>query len=150
MDSYLSAQRPTIFQQVGVLIYVFDIETQEKSKDLEYYRDCIDGLRQFSPNASVFLLIHKMDLVRDKQPTFEKRKRELEEASGDIHVSVFGTSIYDESLYKVRAGFCAISSLSLPLGMVTHRPHAHSQRRRAAQASVYLCKSVQRDRSHPL
>ena len=56
MDSYLSAQRPTIFQQVGVLIYVFDIETQEKSKDLEYYRDCIDGLRQFSPNASVFLL----------------------------------------------------------------------------------------------
>lgn len=114
MDSYLSAQRPNIFQQVGVLIYVFDIETQEKSKDLEYYRDCIDGLRQYSPNASVFLLIHKMDLVRDKQPTFEKRKRELEEASGDIHVSVFGTSIYDESLYKVRGGFCAISSLSLP------------------------------------
>src|SRR6266576_2096866 len=73
MDSYLSTQRPTIFQQVGVLIYVFDVETQEKSKDLEYYRDCIDGLRQYSPEASVFLLIHKMDLVRDKQGTFEKR-----------------------------------------------------------------------------
>ena len=104
MDSYLTTQRSTIFQQVGVMIYVFDVETREMGKDLEYYRDCMMGLKQFSPDAAVFLLVHKMDLVRKpRQPTFDKKKQELQEASGDTNISVFGTSIYDETLYKVRS-----------------------------------------------
>ncbi|RDB21394.1 Ras-related GTP-binding protein A [Hypsizygus marmoreus] len=101
MDSYLTTQRSTIFQHVGVMIYVFDVETHGMSKDLEYYRDCLDGLKNFSPDANVFLLVHKMDLARQpKNLTFDKKKRELEEASGESAVTVFGTSIYDESLYK--------------------------------------------------
>ncbi|KAJ6531202.1 Gtr1/RagA G protein conserved region-domain-containing protein [Mycena capillaripes] len=105
MDSYLTTQRSTIFQHVGVLIYVFDVETHEMHKDLEYYRDCLDGLRQFSPEAAVFLLVHKMDLARDKGATFERKKKELLEHSekqGQVSpsVTVFGTSIYDESLYR--------------------------------------------------
>jgi Ras-related GTP-binding protein A/B len=102
MDSYLTTQRSTIFQHVGVMIYVFDIETREMNKDLEYYRDCLEGLRQFSPEAAVFLLVHKMDLVREpKSIMFERKKKELQQASGDVGVTLFGTSIYDESLYKV-------------------------------------------------
>ncbi|KAJ7940174.1 Gtr1/RagA G protein conserved region-domain-containing protein [Mycena leptocephala] len=105
MDSYLTTQRSTIFQHVGVLIYVFDVETHEMRKDLEYYRDCLDGLRQFSPEAAVFLLVHKMDLARDKGATFERKKKELQEHSEKqgqpiTSVTVFGTSIYDESLYR--------------------------------------------------
>ncbi|PPR06425.1 hypothetical protein CVT26_004837 [Gymnopilus dilepis] len=101
MDSYLTTQRATIFQHVGVMIYVFDVESREMGKDLEYFRDCMAGLKQYSPEAAVFLLVHKMDLVREpRQPTFLKKKQELEEASGDTPVSVFGTSIFDESLYR--------------------------------------------------
>ncbi|KAG5645066.1 hypothetical protein DXG03_007156 [Asterophora parasitica] len=101
MDSYLTTQRNTIFSHVGVMIYVFDIESQGTNQDLEYYRECMEGLKQFSPNAAVFLLVHKMDLAREpKSEVFEKKKKELEEASGDGVVTVFGTSIYDESLYK--------------------------------------------------
>ncbi|KAF8891207.1 Gtr1/RagA G protein conserved region-domain-containing protein [Infundibulicybe gibba] len=101
MDSYLTTQRPTIFQHVGVMIYVFDVETREMGKDLEYYRDCLDGLRQYSPEAAVFLLVHKMDLLREPRAAiFDKKKQELEDASGAGDVTVFGTSIYDESLYK--------------------------------------------------
>ncbi|KAG6916646.1 hypothetical protein DXG01_005932 [Tephrocybe rancida] len=101
MDSYLTTQRSTIFQHVGVMIYVFDIESQGMNKDLEYHRDCMEGLKQFSPEAAVFLLVHKMDLAREpKNAVFEKKKKELEDASGDGAVTVFGTSIYDESLYK--------------------------------------------------
>jgi Gtr1/RagA G protein conserved region len=103
MDAYLTAQRSTIFQHVGVMIYVFDVETREMHKDLEYYRDCLDGLQQFSPGAAVFLLIHKMDLVRGNKATvLEKKKTELRLATGDVRTSMFGTSIHDESLYKVR------------------------------------------------
>lgn len=101
MDSYLTTQRSTIFQHVGVMIYVFDVESREMGKDLDYYRDCLDGLRQHSPDAGVFLLVHKMDLVKTKGGLLEKRKKDLEEESKGVDVVVFGTSIYDESLYKV-------------------------------------------------
>ncbi|KAE9397382.1 hypothetical protein BT96DRAFT_921568 [Gymnopus androsaceus JB14] len=101
MDSYLTTQRTTIFRDVGVMIYVFDAETREMNKDLEYYRDCLEGLTQCSPEAAVFLLVHKMDLVREpKSGMFEKKREELQKASGDLVITVFGTSIYDESLYR--------------------------------------------------
>ncbi|KAI0269955.1 Gtr1/RagA G protein conserved region-domain-containing protein [Gloeopeniophorella convolvens] len=101
MDSYLSTQRSTIFQQVGVLIYVFEIGARDATKDAEYYRDCLDALQKYSPDAAVFLLVHKMDLVTgDKTTVLERRTRELQAESGAVTVRVFGTSIYDETLYK--------------------------------------------------
>jgi Ras-related GTP-binding protein A/B len=102
MDSYLSTQRSTIFSHAGVMIYVFDVESREMAKDLEYYRDCLDGLSQFSKDASVFLLVHKMDLVRESERSviFQRKVAELEKASGDFPIKVLGTSIYDETLFK--------------------------------------------------
>ncbi|KAL9715351.1 GTP-binding protein gtr1 [Leucoagaricus gongylophorus] len=100
MDSYLTTQRSTIFQSVGVMIYVFDVESHETTKDLKYYRDCLDGLRYHSPEAAIFILIHKMDLVREPQQILDKRRQELEEASGDVPISLFGTTIFDQTLYK--------------------------------------------------
>jgi Ras-related GTP-binding protein A/B len=103
MDSYLTTHRSTIFQHVGVMIYVFDVESREMHTDLEYYRDCLDALRSFSADAKLFLLVHKMDLVHEpKHVLFDKKKEELTAASGDMEITVFGTSIYDETLYKVR------------------------------------------------
>jgi Ras-related GTP-binding protein A/B len=103
MDSYLSTQRSIIFSHVGVMIYVFDVESREMEKDLEYYRDCLEGLSQFSKDANVFLLVHKIDLVRDteRNAVVQRKAAELEKASSETPVKVFGTSIYDESLYKV-------------------------------------------------
>lgn len=134
MDSYLTTQRSTIFQHVGVMIYVFDVETHEMHKDLEYYRDCLDGLRQFSPEAAVFLLVHKMDLARDKGATFDRKKKELLERSekpGQVSpsVTVFGTSIYDESLYRVGV-LLFLSSSAVYLRNSRHGPASciHSYR----------------------
>ncbi|KAI0705893.1 Gtr1/RagA G protein conserved region-domain-containing protein [Cytidiella melzeri] len=101
MDSYLSTQSATIFSHVGVLIYVFEVESRSIARDLEYYTECLTALRKYSPNAAVFLLVHKMDLVRlPKATMLEKRTSELRQASGDTEIIVFGTSIYDESLYR--------------------------------------------------
>ena len=126
MDSYLSTQRSTIFQHVAVLIYVFDIETREALKDLEYYRDCIDGLKKYSSEADVFLLVHKMDLVReDAGGVLAKKRTQLEQESSDLAVTVFGTSIYDESLYRVRYIIfpCQLLTPNLfPLGLVPDCP----------------------------
>ena len=125
MDTYLSTQRSTIFQHVAVLIYVFDIETREALKDLGYYRDCIEGLKKYSAEANVFLLVHKMDLVReDADDVLAKKRAQLEQESAGLTVTVFGTSIYNESLYRV----CHLTScpqLLTPglytLGVVSYR-----------------------------
>ena len=144
MDAYLTAQRSTIFQHVGVMIYVFDVETREMHKDLEYYRDCLDGLQQFSPGAAVFLLIHKMDLVRGNKATvLEKKKTELRLATGDVRASMFGTSIHDESLYKVRPDFPTPSRYPFHyLGMVKHRTYPDTQRGCAIKAPYNFCRGV--------
>ncbi|KAK4164297.1 putative GTP-binding protein [Cladorrhinum sp. PSN259] len=63
MDNYLSQQRTHVFSNVGVLIYVFDIKSGEWERDLGTYVNIITALVQFSREAQVFILIHKMDLV---------------------------------------------------------------------------------------
>ena len=126
MDSYLSIQQSTIFQHVGVMIYVFEVETRNMDKDLNYYKECLEALQRYSPNAAVFLLVHKMDLARGpKAETLARKSKELKEASGDVEVTVFGTSIYDESLYNVSrhtqlliitSNICALPVIRLGLG----------------------------------
>jgi Ras-related GTP-binding protein A/B len=104
LDSYLASQRNTIFRDVGVLIYVFDVETRDFERDISYYIECLDACRKNSPEADIFVLIHKMDLVtggkRERTRAFELKKRELDKYSGSTPIKMFGTSIWDETLYK--------------------------------------------------
>ncbi len=53
--------------RLQVLIYVFDIESHERKKDLENFANCLDAIKQNSKNAHVFCLIHKMDLVQKEE-----------------------------------------------------------------------------------
>ncbi|KAK0739472.1 Gtr1/RagA G protein conserved region-domain-containing protein [Apiosordaria backusii] len=63
MENYLSQQRAHVFSNVGVLIYVFDIESRDVERDLATYVNIISALVQYSRDAQVFVLIHKMDLI---------------------------------------------------------------------------------------
>lgn len=63
MENYLANQRHNIFRNVEVLIYVFDVESREQEKDIHYYQSCLDAILQNSPDAKIFCLIHKMDLI---------------------------------------------------------------------------------------
>ena len=67
MENYFASQRDNIFRNVEVLIYVFDVESRELEKDMHYYQSCLEAILQNSPEAKVFCLIHKMDLVQDDQ-----------------------------------------------------------------------------------
>jgi len=103
MENYFESQKDQIFRNVEVLIYVFDIESHERKKDLEYFSNCLDAIKQNSKNAQIFCLIHKMDLIQkeeDKQKIFEERSAELQKIAEPMHLTAFGTSIWDETLYK--------------------------------------------------
>ena len=67
MENYFTSQRDNIFRNVEVLIYVFDVESRELDKDMHYYQSCLEAILQNSPEAKIFCLIHKMDLVQEDE-----------------------------------------------------------------------------------
>ena len=103
-ENYLTSQKPYVFSEVGVLIYVFDIESREFEQDLTTYSAVINALQEYSPRAAVFCLVHKMDLVQ-----IEYREKLLRERTDHIRqrsesfkrtVQTYGTSIWDQTLYR--------------------------------------------------
>lgn len=103
MENYLSAQRDHVFRNVEVLIYVFDVESREFDMDLHTYESCLEAIRENSPKARVFCLIHKMDLVQEemKDYIYQERSKILYKRSENLETMILATSIWDETLYKV-------------------------------------------------
>lgn len=104
-----------------MLIYVFDMTSTEWEKDLHYFEDNLAALRENSPDAGVWVLMNKMDLVDSEDPKrtkYQERRDEVlalnEKLSKDVDGAgpcrCFPTSIWDESLYKV--SYLALSKLT--------------------------------------
>ena len=114
VESYLAGgkdgERQKVFSGVGVLIYVFDVESREfetdgqSSKDLDTFAAIIKALEQNSPQARVFALVHKMDLVQTeyKERVLEDKAQAIRRRSGRFAKTIrtYGTSIWDQTLYK--------------------------------------------------
>ena len=66
MENYFTSQRDNVFRNVEVLIYVFDVESRDIEKDM-HYQSCLEAILQNSPDAKVFCLVHKMDLIPEDQ-----------------------------------------------------------------------------------
>ena len=116
MEQYFESQRDHIFQNVGVLIFVFDVTSKEFQVDLEHYMNCLSALTDLSENAKIFVLIHKMDLIREdmRDETFADKTARIMEATGPTFkdkTQCFRTSIWDETLYKA---WSTIVSILLP------------------------------------
>lgn len=103
MENYFASQRDNIFRNVEVLIYVFDVESRELDKDMHYYQTCLEAILQNSPEAKIFCLVHKMDLVQEDQrdAIFREREEDLKRLSKPLECMCFRTSIWDETLYRV-------------------------------------------------
>lgn len=102
MESYIASQRESIFRNVEVLIYVFDVESRELERDFHYYQSCLEAILQNSADAKVFCLIHKMDLIHQDEAdrVFREREADLHRLSLPLSCRCFATSIWDETLYK--------------------------------------------------
>lgn len=122
IENYLTTQRDHIFNMVEVLIYVFDIGSKEVPKDMETFKRCLDNLREFSPNAKVYVLLHKMDLVRldRREQVFNATMKTLHGHASEYQFTLtgFATSIWDESLYK--AWSAIVGSLMSNMGSLQH------------------------------
>ena len=82
-ESYFDSQRDTIFRNVEVLIYVFDIDSGDLENDITLFDGILEAMEQNSPDASIFILIHKMDLVseEDRERAFLERSNLIQSRS---------------------------------------------------------------------
>lgn len=104
-ESYFERDRETIFRSVELLIYVFDIESESPEKDFDHFCGVLEAIEENSPDARIFVLVHKMDLVaeEDRESILQERKGLIGDSCkscGVEHFECFGTSIWDETLYK--------------------------------------------------
>ena len=103
MENYFESQRDLIFRNVEVLIYVFDSESKDKTKDMEYFQRCLEAIAANSKTAHIFCLLHKMDVFKtevERARVFEERSSELLKLANPLKIDCFRTSIWDETLYK--------------------------------------------------
>ncbi|KAL8830598.1 MAG: hypothetical protein Q9170_005663 [Blastenia crenularia] len=118
-ESYLTSQKEYVFGQVGVLIYVFDVESSDFSvaeepvpgqsdRDLRTFGKIIQALAEHSPGARIFVLIHKMDLVSTafRAAVRDSKADAVRARSGRFswNIGIYATSIWDESLYRAWGG----------------------------------------------
>lgn len=104
MDNYFTTQKDHIFKMVQVLIHVFDVESKSINKDIDIFIKALTNLQKFSPDAKIFVLLHKMDLVQidKREELFVIMMEKLQKISNPFQFKLVGfpTSIWDESLYK--------------------------------------------------
>ncbi|KAL8922291.1 MAG: hypothetical protein Q9208_005261 [Pyrenodesmia sp. 3 TL-2023] len=114
-ESYLTSQKSYVFSEVGVLIYVFDIESTDFSSaenpppghsdgDLRTFDAVIAALAEYSPKARIFALVHKIDLVSGsfRPAVIHDKSQAIRAHSGPFvsNIGIDATSIWDESLYR--------------------------------------------------
>jgi Ras-related GTP-binding protein A/B len=109
-----------LFDNVKILVFVVEAEKKKKNNqqdnnddDILYFNKCVQSLEEHSPDAKIFVLIHKMDLICDdrKQIVFNTKKKEIEENSGNFNVTCFPTTIWEHSLFK--AWSCIMRSITM-------------------------------------
>lgn len=118
MENYFESQKEHIFRNAHVLIYVLEARSstlsalqshsrrKEVEKDFHYLRNTFENIKTFSPSARIFLLLHKMDLIRQEDPNYNVSSvldyymEQVRQLTDDLSVSVFPTSIWDETLFR--------------------------------------------------
>ena len=62
----------------------------------------MDALWECSKEAKVFVLIHKMDTIleKDRDDVFNKKKKQITESIKQFKIELYQTSIWDETLYQ--------------------------------------------------
>ena len=79
LKRFLSAFSPFVFSNVRIFIFLIDVSNRStQNNSLQYFTACIEKLNNFSPEAEVFVFLHKNDLVISS-PNYESIHEQLKE-----------------------------------------------------------------------
>ena len=98
LKRFLSGFSPFVFSSVEVFLFLIDVANKtSRNNAIQYFSACLEKLAVFSPDAEVFVFLHKNDLVIDS-PNYEsiheqlKEQFQLEYLKGPLRF--FRTTIY--------------------------------------------------------
>jgi Ras-related GTP-binding protein A/B len=106
MENYFESQKDHIFRNAMILIYVLSVSSlqgdAETQKEIAYFKNTVDSLRQVSPSAKIYVLVHKSDLMPPHERTnmFNRTSDQLKIIANGMSIECFLTSIWDETLYR--------------------------------------------------
>jgi hypothetical protein len=63
----------------------------------------LEAVREFSPDVKIFVLIHKIDLIKEEKREIvcAEKIAYIQKLTSPLNMTAFKTSIWDETLYKV-------------------------------------------------
>lgn len=103
LDEYLTKYPEDVFSNVEMLIYVFDIEHAEDRDYQQSYIDIMARLVEYSCDAKIFILMHKIDKIKISDLDAKKKVcANVVQRLTTLHSieKIFFTSIWDDSLYN--------------------------------------------------
>jgi len=101
LQDVLSKANDPIYEHVAALVFVLDISDQSTFSIAKYWFDNLIGhLHKFSPEARIFLLLHKIDLLGEDKNLAEyiRATKNLFEVDG-LDIYIHETSVYDASIF---------------------------------------------------
>jgi hypothetical protein len=106
-ESFISAfvgdQAAFMFNDVSIMCWVADVGDPDQISTSKFYFDhAVNRLIEYSPEAIIFCLFHKVDLLLPEMvPKVEATMKRYFNAAGNFETHYFSTSIFTESIYHV-------------------------------------------------
>ena len=115
LKRFLSAFSPFVFSNVKIFIFLIDVSNKTtRNNALQYFTACLEKLQEYSPDATVYLFLHKNDLVRSS-PNYESIHEQMKESfqlESNQPLRFFRTTIYKPE--TIINAFGRIFELTLP------------------------------------
>ena len=112
---FLNSFSPFIFNSVKILIFVIDVSVKStRNNSVQYFAAAYEKLKEYSPNAEIYVFLHKNDLIRSS-PNYESIHAQIKEqfqVECDQKLKFFRTTIFDEP--SIINAFGRIFELSIP------------------------------------
>ncbi|OAF65264.1 hypothetical protein A3Q56_07027 [Intoshia linei] len=98
MESYFLNKSMSIFKNVDVFIYVFDISA---TFDMDVFRKCSIYLKQYSPEAKIYCIINKIDIIHcdEIKQIVDNKMQLIKIANNADSIEFYSTSILNETVY---------------------------------------------------
>lgn len=101
LSAFMKEQAEFIFSNVATLVWIADVTDFDRVSTSKYYFNlAVERIINYSPDASIFCFIHKLDLLLpEKRGEVIDTMKQFFVPSGDINIQYHGTSIFDQSVF---------------------------------------------------
>ncbi len=98
LQRFLSSFSPFIFSSVHTFIFLIDVANKtSRNNSIDYFKACLEKLKNFSPETEIFVFLHKNDLVINSpnyESIHEQLKGQFQIECDDKNIRFFRTTIY--------------------------------------------------------